>query len=115
MNLFKFLKAIEPLSDEEIQKLDFCSVGSNAYQTVVEIYDEHYHLRLTVVIPKIKSYYFAISHFEDSFRGDTIKISYDDFHNMDEAQLNLSFGRKDLKILDIVYNQLGNHNAPDNQ
>ena len=115
MNIFKFLKAITPLSDDELQKLEFCSVDYNALQTVLEIYNEEYQLAATVVIPKIEAYYFIISHFEDSFKGDTIKISYFDFHNMDLSQLNLSFGRKDLKCLDIIFNQLGNHNVSDDQ
>lgn len=106
MNFFKFLKAIEPLSLMDLKKLDFCGVDFNSYQTVVEIYNKDYHLAATVVIPKVKSFYFAISHFEDSFKGDTIKISYSDFYGMDEAQLTLSYGRKDLKCLDIIYDQL---------
>lgn len=106
MNLFKFLKAIEPLLLMDLKKLDFCGVDFNSYQTVLEIYDKDYRLTSTVVIPNIKSYNFAISHFEDSFKGDTITISYSDFHSMDASQLNLSYGRKDLKCLDIVYNQL---------
>lgn len=106
MNIFKFLKAVEPLTEQELTKLNYSNVESNQYQTILEILDLDFYLKATVVIPRIKSYYFVISHFEDSFRGDTIKIGFDDFHNMDINQLILTFGKKDIKCLDIIYDQL---------